>query len=74
MNNRVCTWICKKSWKDKEATVQLQARPDLHQKKLMACVWWNVKGVIHWEMLEDNQFINTQLYFQQLQHVADVIA
>lgn len=33
----------------------------------------NVKGMIHWEMLERNQSIKAQLYWQQ-QRVVDVIA
>lgn len=64
----------RRSWTNKGTTAQPQAKADLHQKKLMVCVWWDVKGVIHWEMLERNQSINAQLYCQQLQRVADAIA
>lgn len=64
----------KRSWTDKGATAQPQPKADVHQKKLLLCVWWDVKGVIYWEMLERNQTINSDLYCQQLQRVADAFA
>lgn len=64
----------KRSWTDKDKNAQPQSKANPHEKKLMVCVWWDVKGVIHWEMLQRNQTINAQFYCEQLQRVADAIA
>ena len=32
----------------------------------MICVWWDWKGVIHFEILENNQTVNAQLYTEQM--------
>lgn len=37
----------KKIWTDIVATVQPQAKPDMHQKMLMICVWCDMKCAIH---------------------------
>ena len=38
----------------------------LHPAKVMLSVWWDVHGIIHWEVLAPNQSINADLYCQQL--------
>ena len=40
------------------------SKPELHPKKLMLNVWFDVKGIIHWEFLEPNQTINATFYCQ----------
>ena len=35
-------------------------------KKVMICVWWDQKGIIHYELLETNQTVTADLYSQQL--------
>ena len=66
--------VRKRSWVDKGTPAQAQPRPEIHQKKLMLCVWWDVSGVIYWEMLNPNQTINADLYCTQLQKLADAIS
>ena len=36
----------------------------------MLSVWWNMKGVIHWELLPENTTVTAEVYCQQLDRVA----
>ena len=38
----------------------------LHPNKLMLCIWWNWKGVLPYELLLENQMINSNKYCSQL--------
>ncbi|XP_029653867.1 histone-lysine N-methyltransferase SETMAR-like [Octopus sinensis] len=40
----------------------------------MLSVWWDIKGVIHYEMLDNNQTINANLYCEQLRHLETVLS
>lgn len=44
-------------------------KPNLHQTKVMLCIWWFVGGVVHWELVEQNSCINSDIYSKQLEHV-----
>ena len=35
----------------------------------MLCVWWNFEGVVHFELVQNGQAINAELYCQQLDRV-----
>ncbi|KHJ77681.1 transposase [Oesophagostomum dentatum] len=39
-------------------------KQDLHPKKVS--VWWNIYGVVHWQLLYDGALITANLYVQQL--------
>ena len=49
------------------------SRPALHPKRIMLCMWWDMKGVIYFELLDANQTINSYLYSQQLERLNEVI-
>ena len=38
----------------------------LHPKKVMLCIWWDWKGVLYYELLLENQTINSNKYCSQL--------
>jgi len=42
----------------------------LFVKKAMLCVWWGVRGIIHWEVLPRNTTITAAVYCEQLDRVA----
>ena len=44
---------------------------DLHPLKVMLCVWWGVRGIIHWELLPRGTTITAELYCQQLDRVKE---
>ena len=37
----------------------------------MLCVWWDYEGVIYYEILPQNQTINSNVYCQQLSNLAE---
>ncbi|XP_014785013.1 histone-lysine N-methyltransferase SETMAR-like [Octopus bimaculoides] len=50
------------------------SRAGLHPKKIMLSVWWDIKGVIHYELLDNNQTINANLYCEQLRRLKTVLS
>ena len=42
-------------------------------KKVMLCVWWDMKGIIYWELLESGETINANRYSQQLRRLNEAI-
>jgi [histone H3]-lysine36 N-dimethyltransferase SETMAR len=45
------------------------SKAELHPKKVLLSVWWDVEGIIHWEVLPPNQTINAAFYCLQLDRV-----
>ncbi|XP_018058409.1 PREDICTED: histone-lysine N-methyltransferase SETMAR-like [Atta colombica] len=41
-------------------------KADLHPKKVMLCVWWDWKGILYYELLSNNETINSEKYCSQL--------
>ena len=41
-------------------------KPGLHPNKVMLCIWWDWKGVLYYELLLENQTINSNKYCSQL--------
>ena len=40
----------------------LTSKAELHPKKVLLRVWWDVQGIIHWKFLPLNQAINATFY------------
>jgi len=36
-------------------------------------VWWDWRGIVHYELLSSNQTINSELYCEQLQRLQQAI-
>lgn len=49
------------------------AKPNIHAKKVLLCIWWDQKGVIHYELLQQNQTMTAELYQEQLIRVNDAL-
>nr|KAF6392670.1 hypothetical protein mPipKuh1_007854 [Pipistrellus kuhlii] len=60
-------------WLDKNEAPQPTPKPDLHAKKVMLCVWWNFKGILHYELLPSNQTITSAVYSAQLERLAQAL-
>ncbi|UYV68422.1 hypothetical protein LAZ67_5004284 [Cordylochernes scorpioides] len=46
------------------------AKPNIHGKKLMLCIWWDQLGVIYYERLQPNETITGERYQQQLMRLS----
>ena len=55
----------KKSWIDPGAPSTSTARPNSFARETMLCVWWNQRGVVHYELLKPGETVNTKRYQQQ---------
>ena len=64
----------KRQWVGPGERPSPEPRPDLHRKKLMLCVWWDMGGIIFWELLGEKVSLNAALYNQQVDHVTEACA
>jgi len=46
-------------------------KPSLSLKKVLLCVWWDCRGVIHFELLKPGETVTADLYCQQLDRVCN---
>ncbi|KAJ0181486.1 hypothetical protein K1T71_003571 [Dendrolimus kikuchii] len=58
--------VRKKSWSTAGQASQTVAKPGLTRNKVMLCVWWDWKGIIHYELLPPGRTIDSELYCEQL--------
>ena len=56
----------KKIFKSAKRKSQHYTKAGLHPKKVMLCIWWGRKGVLCYELLLENQMINSNKYGSQL--------
>lgn len=56
-------------WCDQDQTAVAAPKPNRFEKKVMLCVWWNTRGIVHFEVLKSGQNVNSNLYCQQLERV-----
>ncbi|KAJ0174901.1 hypothetical protein K1T71_010009 [Dendrolimus kikuchii] len=55
-----------RSWSKAGQASQTVAKPGLTRNKVMLCVWWDWKGIIHYELLPPGKTIDSELYCEQL--------
>ncbi|XP_032467124.1 nucleotide triphosphate diphosphatase NUDT15 isoform X1 [Phocoena sinus] len=56
----------KRSWSKRNEPPPTTPKAGLHPKKVMLCIWWDWKGVLYYELLPENQTINSNKYCSQL--------
>ena len=56
----------KRSCDKQNETPPTTPKASLHPKKVMLCIWWDWKGVLYYELLLENQTINSSKYCSQL--------
>jgi len=52
----------KRSWGKKDKLPQITSKQNIHAKKVMLCIWWDCKGIMYYELLSQNQTINSEKY------------
>ena len=58
--------VNKKQWLNPGEAPICVPKPNIHGKKVMLCVWWDMKGILYYELLEPCQTVNAKLYGEQL--------
>ncbi|CAH2237545.1 jg9798 [Pararge aegeria aegeria] len=58
--------VRKRSWSKAGQASQTVAKPGLTYNKVMLCVWWDWKGIIHYELLPAGRITDSKLYCEQL--------
>lgn len=61
--------VNEKQWLDPNQPAKHVPKRDIHGKKVLLCVWWDMKGVVHYELLDQGQTINADRYSKQLRKV-----
>ena len=56
----------KRSWGKLNEPPPTTSNATLYPKKMMLCIWWDWKGVLYYELLLENQTINSNKYCSQL--------
>ena len=64
----------KKSYVKPGQRAKSTPKKNIHCAKVMLCIWWDQKGVIHYELLKSGQTITGELYRQQLIRLKRAIA
>ena len=63
----------KRSWGKWNELSPTTPKAGLHPKKVMLCIWWDWKGVLHYVLLE-NETINSSKYCSQLDQLKVVLS
>ena len=56
----------KRSWGKWNEPPPTPPKASLHPKKVVMCIWWDWKGVLYYELLLENQAINSNKYCSHL--------
>ena len=64
----------KRSWSQRNQPPQRCAKPGLHPRKVLLCVWWDYKGILYFELLSSADTINSNKYCTQLEKLREALA
>ncbi|GFS54360.1 histone-lysine N-methyltransferase SETMAR [Trichonephila clavipes] len=56
----------KRQWLSPKEPPRRTAKPGLHPKKALLCIWWGIRGIVHFEVLKPGETVNADLYCGQL--------
>ncbi|XP_044573801.1 histone-lysine N-methyltransferase SETMAR-like [Drosophila ananassae] len=59
----------KRSWSKHGESSQTVAKSGLTAQKVLLSVWWDIRRIIHYEVLPYGQTINSDLYCEQLERL-----
>ena len=63
----------RKQWLSPGQSPAPTARRELHPRKVLLSVWWDIRGVIHHELLEPGRTITAEVYCEQLDRLKSAI-
>ena len=61
--------VRKRQWVDKDEQADDVPKANIHSKKIMVSVWWSVRGMEYWEVLDDGVTITADVYTGQLRRL-----
>lgn len=56
----------KRTWKQAHEGAEPMSKGGLHPMKVLLCIWWDIRGVIYFELLPAGETITANKYCQQL--------
>lgn len=66
--------VMRKQWLSTGEPPRKICKPNIHGSKNLLCVWWNIHGVVHFEILKAGETITAQYYCDQLDRLKAAIA
>lgn len=66
--------VRKRQWVDHGKNADPDPKGPLFPKKIMLCVWWCSKGIVHHEFLPQNTTVTAEVYCEQLERVKYALA
>ena len=66
MKSGYCTTMWKRLWGKRNEAPPATPKAGLHPEKVMLYIWWDWKGVLYYELLPENQTINSNKHSSQL--------
>ncbi|MEZ0498455.1 ArsR family transcriptional regulator [Sphingomonas sp. IW22] len=61
------------SWVDPGMPATSTAKVNIHSKKVLLCIWWDMRGPIYYDLLQVGQTVNAERYSKQLLQLAEKI-
>ncbi|XP_049307894.1 histone-lysine N-methyltransferase SETMAR-like isoform X2 [Bactrocera dorsalis] len=65
--------VRKRSLSKRDEAQEMDAKPLLTPRKVMLSIWWDWKGIIHYELLEPDRTVDSTFYCQQLLRLKQAI-
>lgn len=59
----------KKQWLSKTAVPVPTPKPGLTLRKVLLCVWWDIRGIIYYELLKPGDTVTAAVYCEQLERM-----
>lgn len=56
----------RKSWVNPGESSTSTSKPNIHAKKVLLSIWWDMKGVMHYELLNPGQIVIAEYYINNL--------
>lgn len=51
------------------ATITKHPHDMISPRKVLLCVWWNIRGIIHWDILSRNQTLTGEVHYAKLERL-----
>lgn len=59
----------KRSWVDPGEPGSSQPKRNIHDHKVLLCIWWDMQGVLYYELLKPSETVTADLYSRQLRQL-----